>query len=148
MPVYGALTMQAHHHVMKIRGDINAVSLGPDGGHALLAAFLEATGKIDRRALQRRGAPGDTPIAVNPDALPPPPEESPILLEANPGLLETNPTSVEAEAVLLVEGPPLLDAGSTLAEAGPTLLEASPTSTAPKSEIAPFAFRRANLVRA
>lgn len=125
--------MQAHHHVMKIRGDINAVSEGPDGGHALLAAFLEATGKIDRRALQRRGALIDAPEAVNLEALP-------TSLEADPTLLEVSPSLLEA-------GPALLEASPTLLEASPALLEASPTATAPKSQIAPFAFRRANLVR-
>ena len=105
---------------MKIRADINAVSEGPDGGYALLAAFLEATDKIDRRALQKRDALSDAPKAVNLEA-------QPTLLEAHPALLDTSPASVEAS---------------------PTLLEASPTSTAPKSHVAPFAFRRANLVRA
>jgi hypothetical protein len=133
--------MRAQHHVMKIRGDINAVSEGPDGGHALLAAFLEATGKIDRRALHKRVALSEAPIAVNLEALPAP-------LEANPTLPEVDPALVEAALAALDAVPTLLEESPTAAEANPTLLEASPPSTAPKSEIARFAFRRANLVRA
>lgn len=133
--------MQAHHHVMKIRGDINAVSEGLDRGHALLAAFLEATGKIDRRVLQRRSAlTGDAPMAVNLEALP-------TLLEAHPELLEENTTSVEASLTAPDAGPVLLEAAPTSVEAGAILSEATPTTTAPKSLAAPYTFRRANLVK-
>ncbi|MBV8925281.1 MAG: hypothetical protein JOZ74_07905 [Bradyrhizobium sp.] len=54
--VYGALTTWAHHQIMKNRGNTSAVSKGPDRDHALLTAFLEATDKIDRRAVQKRDA--------------------------------------------------------------------------------------------
>jgi hypothetical protein len=91
---------------MKIRGDMSAVSKGPDRDLALLAAFLEATDKIDRRALQRRVALSEVPEAVN--------------LEAQPTSLEANPTS----------------------------LKTHPIAMAPKSHVASFTFRRANLVRA
>lgn len=121
---------------MKIRGEINAVSQGADGSHALLAAFLEATGKIDRRALQKRGALGDAPEVVNLEAFPALVEaDLTLLLEASPTLPETDFVSVEAAQPLLEVSPPML-------------LEAGPTPAAPKSRIVPFAFRRANLVKA
>ena len=91
---------------MKIRSDMSAVGKGPERDLALLAAFLEATDKIDRRALQRRVALSEATEAVN--------------LEARPAPLEVNPTSLQVEA----------------------------TSMAPKSHMAPFIFRRANLVKA
>ena len=50
----------AHHHVMRNREDMNAVIEGLQRDHALLAAFLEATDKIDWRALHRRVAIGET----------------------------------------------------------------------------------------
>ena len=132
--------MQAHHDVMKIRGDTNAVGEGPDGAHALLSAFLEATGKIDRRA-QKRGAVIDAPIAVNLDALPTVDGPQEALLEAELTLVEANFTTLDAAQ-------PVFEASPMSLEAGQTLLEASPAPTAPKSGIPPFAFRRANLVRA
>ena len=79
---------------------MSAVSEAPDGEHALLTAFLEATGKLDRRAFQRRGAISEAP----------------------------EPARVEVTK--------------------PVNLEAQPTSTAPKSRVASFIFRRANLVKA
>jgi hypothetical protein len=91
--IYPALTMQADHHVMPNRDDMNAVIEGVRGEHGLLAAFLEATDKIDGRTLQRRAAIGEMPNAVN----------------------------VEAH---------------------------QQTSTTPNAAAVPFAFRRANLVRA
>ena len=42
------------------REDMNAVIEGLQRDHALLAAFLEATDKIDWRALHRRVAIGET----------------------------------------------------------------------------------------
>lgn len=45
---------------MRNREDMNAVIEGLQRDHALLAAFLEATDKIDRRALHRRVAIGET----------------------------------------------------------------------------------------
>ena len=131
--------MQAHHDVMKIRGDTNAVGEGPDGAHALLSAFLEATGKIDRRA-QKRGAVVDAPIAVNLEALPMAVDAQEALLEADLALVEANFTTLDAAQ-------PVFEASPTSLEVGQTLLEAIPASTAPKSQIVPFAFRRANLVR-
>jgi hypothetical protein len=133
--------MQAHHHVMKIRGDFSAVSGGPDEAHALLAAFLEATGKLDRRALQKRVALGSEPIAVNLEALP-------ALCEVQAAFLETDSALLEADPALVEAGPAGFEACPALLEAGANSLEASQAVTAPKSRIPSFAFRRANLVRA
>jgi hypothetical protein len=119
--VYGTLTMQAQHQIMKIRGDSSAVSRGPVRHHALLAAFLDATSRIDRRALQKTIVLSEAPNAVNLE---------PVNLEA-PNL---EPVNLEAQPISF--------------EANPVSLEAQPTSTAPKSQIAPFTFRRANLVKA
>jgi len=133
--VYGALTMRAQHQIMKIRGDSSAVSKGPVRDHALLAAFLDATSRIDRRALQKTIVLSEAPKAVGLE---------PVNLEAvnlEPVNLEAQPVSFEADPVSLETPPALL-------EASLTLLEAQPTSTAPKSQIAPFTFRRANLVKA
>jgi hypothetical protein len=109
---------------MKNRGDTSAVSKGPDRDHVLLAAFLEATSRIDRRALQRSvsliEAPKEAPRAVNLEANPPSLEASPTSLELNPALLAVEPTSLEAQLI----------------------------PTAPKADVASFIFRRANLVRA
>jgi hypothetical protein len=123
--IYGALTMREQHQIMKIRGDSSAVSKGPGRDHALLAAFLDATSRIDRRALQKTIVLSEVPKAV----------------DLEPVNLEAQPISFEADPVLLEAQPALL-------EAGLTLLEAQPASTAPKSQIAPFIFRRANLVKA
>jgi len=132
--------MRAQHQIMKIRGDSSAVSKGPVRDHALLAAFLDATSRIDRRALQKTSLLSEAPNAVN---------LGPVNLEAvnleavnlEPANLEAQPMSFEADPVSLETPPALL-------EASLTLLEAQPTSTAPKSQIAPFTFRRANLVKA
>ena len=78
---------------MKIRHDMNAVIGGSPRKHGLLVAFLEATEKIDWRALQRRTAIGEMPELINMEAQ----EQTPIM---------------------------------------------------PASDDVPFAFRRANLVRA
>jgi hypothetical protein len=138
--VYGALTMRAQHQLMKIRGDSSAVSKGPVRDHALLAAFLDATSRIDRRALQKTIALSKAPKAVNLEAV----NLEAVDLEAinpEPVNLEAQPISFEADPVSL-EGQPVS------LEASLTLLEAQPISTAPKSQIAPFTFRRANLVKA
>jgi hypothetical protein len=129
-PVYGALTMRAQHQIMKIRGDSSAVSKGPDRDHALLAAFLDATSRIDRRALQKTIALGAALESVDLEAV----NLEAVNLEAQPISFEADPVSLEAQPALL--------------EASLTLLEAQPASTAPKSQIAPFVFRRANLVKA
>jgi hypothetical protein len=57
-------------YVMKNRDDMNAVIEGLNRDHGLLAAFLEATDKIDWRALHRRPATGDMSKAVNVEAHP------------------------------------------------------------------------------
>jgi hypothetical protein len=127
--------MLAQHQIMKIRGDSSAVSKGPDRNHCLLAAFLDATSRIDRRAVQKTIALSEAPNAV---------DLEPVSLEAvdlEPVNLEAQPISFEADPVSL-EGQPVS------LEASLTLLEAQPISTAPKSQIAPFTFRRANLVKA
>jgi len=73
----------------------------------------------------------EVPEVVN---LQPPANLEPVNLEAQPISFEADPVSLEAQPALL--------------EASLTLLEVQPTSTAPKSRIAPFTFRRANLVKA
>jgi hypothetical protein len=88
---------------MKIRGDISAVIEGLHRDQGLLAAFLEATDKVDWRPLHKREAIAETATPVN--------------LEASLEVLEAS-------------------------------LEVLPVSEAPKGPVAPFAFRRANLVRA
>jgi hypothetical protein len=122
--------MWAQHQIMKIRGDSSAVSKGPDRNHGLLAAFLDATSRIDRRAVQKTIALSEAPKAVDLEAV----DLEPVNLEAQPISFEADPVSLEGQPVSL--------------EASLTLLEAQPISTAPKSQIAPFTFRRANLVKA
>ena len=78
---------------MKNRADMNGVTEGLHSEQVLLAAFLEATDKIDWRALQKRVPIGEMPEPINMDT--------------------HQPTSI---------------------------ISASP--------VAPFSFRRANLVRA
>jgi hypothetical protein len=51
----------AYHHVMKIRDNMSAVVEGLQKDHGLLAAYLEATDKIDWRALHKRVAIGEAP---------------------------------------------------------------------------------------
>jgi hypothetical protein len=58
----------AHHHVMKIRDNMSAVIEGLQGEHGLLAAFLEATDKIDWRALHKQVAIGGAPEPTNVEA--------------------------------------------------------------------------------
>ena len=110
---------------MKIRGDTNAVSQGPDRDHALLAAFLEATGRLDQRAIQRSVALSEAPGDFNAELV----NLEPVNLEAEPVSLEAEPISVEAH---------------------PESLEVQLTSVDPNVRVvaAPFTFRRANLVRA
>jgi hypothetical protein len=126
--------MRAQHQIMKIRGDSSAVK-GPTRDHALLAAFLDATSRIDRRALQKTIVLSEAPKAVDLEAVDLEPVNlEPVNLEAQPISFEADPVSLEAQPALL--------------EASLTLLEAQPASTAPKSQIAPFIFRRANVVKA
>ena len=61
MELYPALTMLGHHHVMKTRDNMRAVIDGLQRKHGLLAAYLEATDKIDRRALHQRAVIAETP---------------------------------------------------------------------------------------
>ena len=53
--------MLAHHHVMKTRDNMRAVIDGLQRKHGLLAAYLEATDKIDRRALHQRAVIAEIP---------------------------------------------------------------------------------------
>ena len=63
--------MLAHHHVMKTRDNMSAVIEGLQREHGLLlAAYLEATDKIDWRALHKRVVIGETPKPVNVEAQP------------------------------------------------------------------------------
>jgi hypothetical protein len=57
-----------HHHVMKIHDNMRAVIDGMQREHGLLAAFLEATDKIDWRALHKGAAIGETPKPVDVEA--------------------------------------------------------------------------------
>jgi hypothetical protein len=111
---------------MKIRGDASAVSQGPDTEHALLAAFLEATNRIDGRVLQRTVALSRAPKLV---------DLEPVDLEP----VDLDPVNLE---------PVNLEALPTPHEANPASPEAHPAQTAPKSLVAPYTFRRANVVKA
>ena len=53
---------------MKTRGDMSAVIDGLQREHGLLAAYLEATDKIDWRALHKRVVIAQTPKPVNVEA--------------------------------------------------------------------------------
>jgi hypothetical protein len=127
--------MRAQHQIMKTRSDSSAVSKGPDRDHALLAAFLDATSRIDRRALQKTVMLSEAPKAVN-------------LEDVDLEAVNLEPVNLEAQPMTFEAEPVSLEAQPALPEANLTLLEVQPTSTAPKSQIAPFAFRRANLVKA
>jgi len=63
--LYLALTTLAHHHIMKTRYNMSAVIEGLQREHGLLAAYLEATDKIDWRALHKRVVSAETPKPVN-----------------------------------------------------------------------------------
>jgi hypothetical protein len=56
--------MLAYHHVMKIRDNMSAVIPGLQKDHGLLAAYLEATDKIDWRALHKRVLIAEAPANV------------------------------------------------------------------------------------
>src|SRR3974390_3164902 len=62
------LTTLAHHHIMKTRYNMSAVIEGLQREHGLLAAYLEATDKIDWRALHKRVAIAEMPKSVNVEA--------------------------------------------------------------------------------
>ena len=53
--------MVAHHHAMKTRDNMSAVIEGLQRDHGLLAAYLEATDRIDWRALHKRVVIGEPP---------------------------------------------------------------------------------------
>ena len=53
--------MLAHHHVMKTRDNMSAVIKGLQRDHGLLAAYLEATGRIDCQAPHKRVVIGEPP---------------------------------------------------------------------------------------
>jgi hypothetical protein len=53
--------MLAHHHVMKTRDTMGAVIDGLQRKHGLLAAYLEATDKIDWQAHHQRAVIAETP---------------------------------------------------------------------------------------
>ena len=55
---------------MKIRDNMSAVIESLQKEHGLLAAYLEATDKIDWRALHKGAEIGDTPKPVNVEARP------------------------------------------------------------------------------
>jgi len=65
---YLTLTMLAHHHVMKTRDNMTAVIEGLQRKQGLLAAYLEATDKIDWRALHKQVVIDETPKPVNVEA--------------------------------------------------------------------------------
>jgi hypothetical protein len=55
---------------MANRDETSAVMAGLEKHDVLLTAFLEATGKIDLRALRKRAATGEMPEPVNVEAQP------------------------------------------------------------------------------
>jgi hypothetical protein len=67
MRVYRALTTLAHHYVMKTR-DNRVVIEGRQRDHGLLAAYLEATNRIDWRPLDKRAVIAGAPEPVNVEA--------------------------------------------------------------------------------
>jgi hypothetical protein len=60
--------MVAHHHAMKTRGNMSAVIDGLQRDHGLLAAYLEATDRIDWQALHKRVVIGEPPKPSNVEA--------------------------------------------------------------------------------
>jgi hypothetical protein len=58
--------MVAHDHVMKTRDNMTAMIDGLQRRHGLLAAYLEATDKIDRRAPHQRVVIVETPEVTSP----------------------------------------------------------------------------------
>ena len=59
----------AYHHVMKIRDNMSAVIEGLQKDHGLLAAYLEATDRIDWQAFGKRVPIVETPEPANIEAL-------------------------------------------------------------------------------
>jgi hypothetical protein len=60
--------MVAHHQTMKSRDNMSAAIEGLQRDHGLLAAYLEATDRIDRRALHKRVVIGEPPKPINVEA--------------------------------------------------------------------------------
>jgi len=60
--------MVAHHRAMKTRDNMSAVIEGLQRDHGLLAAYLEATDRIDWRTLHRRVVIGEPPKPSNVEA--------------------------------------------------------------------------------
>jgi len=58
----------AYHRAMKIRDNMSAVIERLQKDHGLLAAYLEATDKIDWRALHKRVVIGEAPKPANVEA--------------------------------------------------------------------------------
>jgi len=86
---------------MKTRDDISAVIEGLHKDQGLLAAFLEATGKIDWRALHRPVPIGETPEPVNLEACEAP--TAPVLAEVEP--LKSPPSPFSFRRANLVRAP-------------------------------------------
>jgi hypothetical protein len=63
--VYRALTTPAHNQIMMKRDDMSAVIEGLQKEQGLLAAFLEATHKIDWRTLHKPAPIRETPKPLN-----------------------------------------------------------------------------------
>jgi hypothetical protein len=60
--------MLAHLHVMTTRDNMRAVIEGLQREHGLLAAYLEATAKIDWHALQKQVPIGKAPTPIHVEA--------------------------------------------------------------------------------
>jgi hypothetical protein len=58
----------AYHHVMKIRDNMSAVIEGLQKDHGLLAAYLEASDKIDWRVLHTCVVIGEAPKPASVEA--------------------------------------------------------------------------------
>jgi hypothetical protein len=58
----------AYHRATKIRDNMSAVIEGLQKDHGLLAAYLEATDKIDWQALHKRVVIGEAPKPANVEA--------------------------------------------------------------------------------
>ena len=71
---------------MKIRDNMSAVIEGLQKDHGLLAAYLEATDRIDWRALHKRVLIGEAPKPANVEAhqVPTAPQSSEVVRSASP----------------------------------------------------------------
>ena len=90
---YRALTTLAQHCLMKIRDNMNAVIESLQKEHGLLAAYLEATDKINWRALHNAVVIAETPEPLNVEAQrTPTAPELPEVVPTAPDLLEVVPS--------------------------------------------------------